>query len=29
MFVRADLSKDPVGLPPSWVEAIEADGGLW
>ncbi|MFL5916311.1 MAG: hypothetical protein ACJ752_11855 [Gaiellaceae bacterium] len=29
MFVRVDLTKEPVGLPPSLVEAIEADGGLW
>src|SRR5256885_16357099 len=26
---RVDLSAEPTSLPPSLVEAIEADGGLW
>src|SRR5438105_12420054 len=26
---RVDLSAEPTSLPPSLIEAIEADGGLW
>jgi len=29
MFERVDFSAEPANLPPSLIEAIEADGGLW
>src|SRR5437016_12369193 len=29
MFERVDFSAEPANLPPSLIEAIEADDGLW